>query len=59
MLNGASVVLPNMLVARLGAFNMMITSVGISFHFPHLAVNDAPGFIVFAVLYRFFSSACA
>ncbi|KAF5384219.1 hypothetical protein D9615_003456 [Tricholomella constricta] len=64
ILNGASTVgrvLPNLLVARLGVFNVMVPSVFISgvLVFCILGLKNAAGTIVFAVLYGFFSGAYA
>ncbi|KAF8064987.1 major facilitator superfamily domain-containing protein [Lyophyllum atratum] len=59
ILNGASTVgrvLPNLLVARTGVLNVMIPSVLISglLVFCFLALKNAAGTIVFAILYGFF-----
>ncbi|GLB39677.1 putative major facilitator superfamily protein [Lyophyllum shimeji] len=64
VLNGASTVgrvLPNLLVARTGVFNVMIPCVLASsvLIFCFLALVNAAGTIVFAVLYGFFSGAYA
>jgi len=64
VLNGASTlgrVLPNLLVARSGIFNVMIPCVIASglLVFCFLLLKNAAGTIVFAVLYGFFSGAYA
>jgi len=62
-LNGASVlgrVIPNLLVYRLGAFNVTIPCVfGTSLLiFCTLVIKDVAGTMIFAILYGFFSGAC-
>ncbi|TFK32267.1 major facilitator superfamily domain-containing protein [Crucibulum laeve] len=62
ILNGASFlgrVLPNMLVYRFGAFNVVIPCITISaaLIFCTLAVKDVAGTMVFAICYGFFSGA--
>ncbi|KAF5384260.1 hypothetical protein D9615_003435 [Tricholomella constricta] len=64
ILNGASVlgrVFPTMLVPRLGILNTVIPSIFTAaiLVFCTLAVHDAAGTIVFAILYGFFSGAYA
>ncbi|KAG6906062.1 hypothetical protein DXG01_016064 [Tephrocybe rancida] len=64
ILNGASTagrVIPNLLVARMGVFNIMIPCVLISglLAFCTSALKDSVGTIIFAILYGFFSGACA
>ncbi|KAF5383077.1 hypothetical protein D9615_004876 [Tricholomella constricta] len=64
ILNGVNTVgrvIPNILVAPLGVFNLMIfcmTSLGILI-FCMLLVKDIPGTVIFAILYGFFSGAYA
>ncbi|KAG5653183.1 hypothetical protein H0H81_001900 [Sphagnurus paluster] len=63
ILNASSAVgriVPNLLVYRIGVFNLMIPSVVISgaLVFVILALKDTAGTIVFAILYGFFSGAC-
>ncbi|KAF9045397.1 major facilitator superfamily domain-containing protein [Panaeolus papilionaceus] len=60
ILNGASVVgrvIPNLFVHKTGPFNMIIPCIFISalLVFCTLAVDNAPGTIIFAILYGFFS----
>jgi hypothetical protein len=62
-LNGASVlgrVIPNLLADKLGAFNVVFPCVFMSsiLVFCTLAVEDAAGTMIFAILYGFFSGAC-
>ncbi|KAF8961854.1 major facilitator superfamily domain-containing protein [Flammula alnicola] len=64
ILNGASVlgrVIPNLLVYRFGAFNIIVPCVFISslLVFCTLAVNDVAGTMIFAILYGFFSGSYA
>ncbi|KAF8152955.1 major facilitator superfamily domain-containing protein [Crassisporium funariophilum] len=64
ILNGASVlgrVIPNMLVYKVGAFNVVIPCVFVAsiLVFCTLSVKDAPGTLVFAILYGFFSGSYA
>ncbi|KDR76989.1 hypothetical protein GALMADRAFT_66206 [Galerina marginata CBS 339.88] len=60
ILNGASVlgrVIPNMLVHKLGPFNVLTACVYSAsiLVFCTLAIKDVPGTIIFAILYGFFS----
>ncbi|PPQ63899.1 hypothetical protein CVT24_010366 [Panaeolus cyanescens] len=60
ILNGASVVgrvVPNLFVHKTGPFNMIIPCIFVSalLVFCTLAVDNAPGTIIFAILYGFFS----
>jgi len=63
VLNGASAigrVVPNMLIYRFGAFNVMVPCVYMTsiLIFCSLAINNIAGTMVFAILYGFFSGAC-
>jgi len=63
ILNGASAigrVIPNMLVYRFGAFNVIIPCVYITsiLIFCSLAIRNATGTMAFAIFYGFFSGAC-
>jgi hypothetical protein len=62
-LNGASVlgrVIPNLLVYRLGAFNVIAPCVLFAsvLVFCTLAIKDVAGTMIFAILYGFFSGSC-
>ncbi|KAF8199455.1 major facilitator superfamily domain-containing protein [Pholiota molesta] len=64
ILNAASAVgrvIPNLLVYRYGAFNVIIPCVYLAslLVFCTLAIKDVPGTMVFAILYGFFSGAYA
>lgn len=63
ILNGASAVgrvIPNLLVGRFGAFNVIVPSVYLAsiLIFCTLAIVNVEGTIIFAILYGFFSGAC-
>ena len=62
-MNGASVlgrVIPNLLVYRLGAFNVIIPCVFLAsvLVLCTLAIKDVAGTMIFAILYGFFSGSC-
>ncbi|KAF9552105.1 MFS general substrate transporter [Agrocybe pediades] len=64
ILNGGSVIgriLPNMIVHKFGAFNVIVPSVYIAsiLVFCTLAIKDVPGTVIFAILYGFFSGSYA
>lgn len=63
ILNGASAVgrvIPNLLVGRFGAFNVIVPCVYLAsiLIFCTLAVVNIEGTMIFAILYGFFSGAC-
>ena len=63
ILNAASAigrVIPNMLIYRFGAFNVMVPCVYMTsiLIFCSLAIHNAAGTMVFAIFYGFFSGAC-